>query len=90
MYLEAPITYSYTCITDSSFHDFFCYYNCRVDNFLTIKIADFGLAKDVYTTEYYRVDKHAILPVKWMAIESLLDGYFDGKTDVVRIYYAIC
>ena len=55
----------------------------RVDTLLTIKIADFGLAKDVYSTEYYRVDKHTTLPVKWMSIESLLDGYFDEKTDVV-------
>ena len=55
----------------------------RVDEFLSIKITDFGLAKDVYTTEYYRVEKHTTLPVKWMSIESLLDGYFDEKTDVV-------
>ena len=55
----------------------------RVDKFLSIKIADFGLAKDIYSTEYYRVDKHITLPVKWMSIESLLDGYFDEKTDVV-------
>ena len=57
----------------------------RVDTLHTIKIADFGLAKDVYSTEYYRVEKHTTLPVKWMAIESLLDGYFDEKTDVVLI-----
>ena len=30
------------------------------------------------------MDKHTTLPVKWMSIESLLDGYFDEKTDVVR------
>ena len=56
----------------------------RVDDLLAIKIADFGLAKDIYSTEYYRVDKHTTLPVKWMSLESLLDGYFDEKTDVVR------
>ena len=59
-----------------------CHY--RVNTLLSIKIADFGLAKDVYSTEYYRVDKHTRLPVKWMSLESLLDGYFDEKTDVVR------
>ena len=59
-----------------------CHY--RVNTLLTIKIADFGLAKDIYSTEYYRVDKHTRLPVKWMSLESLLDGYFDEKTDVVR------
>jgi len=55
----------------------------RVDKFCSIKLADFGLAKDIYSTEYYRVDKHTTLPVKWMAVESLLDGYFNEKTDVV-------
>ena len=62
---------------------FYVFCSFRVDKFLSIKIADFGLAKDIYSTEYYRVEKHTTLPVKWMAIESLLDGYFDEKTDVV-------
>jgi len=51
-------------------------------------VADFGLTRDIYSTEYYRIEKHTTLPVKWMALESLLDGYFDEKTDVVCI--AIC
>ena len=70
-----------------------CVHTChyRVDSSLTIKIADFGLAKDVYSTEYYRIDKHTRLPVKWMALESLLDGYFDEKTDVVCMsLYILC
>ena len=58
----------------------------RVDKFLSIKIADFGLARDIYSTEYYRVDTHTTLPVKWMSLESLLDGLFDEKTDVVCMY----
>ena len=58
-------------------------YIYRVDEKMTIRVADFGLTKDVYSTEYYRAEKHAKLPVKWMSLESLLDGYFDEKTDVV-------
>ena len=49
-------------------------------------MADFGFARDIYTNDYYRMDQHTILPVKWMPLESLLDGYFDEKTDVVRTY----
>ena len=49
-------------------------------------MADFGLARDIYSTEYYRVNQHALLPVKWMSLESLMDGYFDEKTDVVCMY----
>ena len=48
-----------------------------------IKVADFGLTKDIYVSEYYRASKNVLLPVKWMALESLLDQYFDEKTDVV-------
>ena len=58
-------------------------YIYRVDEKMTIRVADFGLTKDVYSTEYYRAEKHAKLPVKWMSLESLLDGYFDEKSDVV-------
>ena len=58
-------------------------YVLRVDDMLSVKVADFGLARDIYTTEYYRVDQKTTLPIKWMAVESLLDGYFDEKTDVV-------
>ena len=63
----------------------------RVDETLSIKVADFGLARDIYSTEYYRVEQHTTLPVKWMALESLLDGYFDEKTDVVSaLVTSIC
>ena len=60
----------------------------RVDENMMIRVADFGLTRDIYSTEYYRADKHATLPVKWMSLESLLDGYFDEKTDVVCFVYA--
>ena len=61
----------------------------RVDEKLSIKVADFGLARDIYTTEYYRMSQHTIMPVKWMALEALLDGYFDEKTDMVHIHIFI-
>ena len=64
-------------------------YFYRVDERLSIKVADFGLARDVYSTEYYRVEQHVVLPVKWMSLESLMDGYFDEKTDVVS-YLSKC
>ena len=64
-------------------------YILRVDEKLSIKVADFGLARDIYTTEYYRMNQHTIIPVKWMALEALLDGYFDEKTDMVRIHIFI-
>ena len=65
------------------------YCSYRVDENHNIRIADFGLTKDIYTSEYYRGDKHDALPVKWMAPESIDDFYFDEKTDVVSVFYLL-
>ena len=54
-----------------------------------VKIADFGLSKDVYHKDYYRRDEKSStpLPIKWMALESLRNnGEFSSKSDVVRLY----
>ena len=56
----------------------------RVDDNLLVKIADFGLSRDVYESSYYVLRHAAKLPVRWMALESLLDGCFNLKSDVVR------
>ena len=52
-----------------------------------MKVGDFGLAEDVHTTGYFRQNKDAAvrLPFKWMAPESLRDGLFSEKSDVVSI-----
>ena len=53
-----------------------------------IKVADFGLSESMdVTKEYFRQNKDTAikLPVKWMAIESITDGIFSEKTDVVRM-----
>ena len=54
-----------------------------------IKVADFGLTEDVYARNYLKQtteqeEPPVKLPVKWMALESLNDGIFSEKTDVVR------
>lgn len=49
-----------------------------------VKVADFGLSRDIYERDYYRVsDSRRPLPVKWMAIESLEAGVFSTKSDIV-------
>uniref|UniRef100_A0A3B4GCW9 Macrophage stimulating 1 receptor n=1 Tax=Pundamilia nyererei TaxID=303518 RepID=A0A3B4GCW9_9CICH len=57
--------------------------NC-LDESYTVKVADFGMARDVFDKEYYSVQDHrkAKLPVKWMAIESLQTQKFTSKSDV--------
>lgn len=47
-----------------------------------VKIADFGMARDIYRSDYYRKGGKAMLPIKWMPPEAFLDGLFTSKTDV--------
>lgn len=56
--------------------------NCMLDSDLTVKVADFGLSRDVYETHYYSSDNKKKLPVKWMSPESLEKGSYNSKTDV--------
>ena len=56
----------------------------RVDQNMIVKVADFGLSRDIYTKEYYSSEnRKAKLPVKWMAIESLVRAHYTSKSDVV-------
>jgi serine/threonine protein kinase len=57
--------------------------NCMLDENLLVKVADFGLSRDIYTKEYYSSeDTKAKLPVKWMALESLTKNVYTTKSDV--------
>lgn len=56
--------------------------NCLVGRSYTIKIADFGMSQDLYSADYYRIEGRAMLPIRWMAWESILLGKFTTKSDV--------
>ena len=47
-----------------------------------MKIADFGMARRVSDTEIYKVEGKAVLPIRWLAPESLLYGIFSTASDV--------
>ncbi|CAK1585368.1 unnamed protein product [Parnassius mnemosyne] len=47
-----------------------------------VKIGDFGLARDIYKNDYYRKEGEGLLPVRWMAVECLVDGVFSCQSDV--------
>ncbi|KAH8383986.1 hypothetical protein KR009_011626 [Drosophila setifemur] len=56
--------------------------NVLVSDDYVLKIADFGLARDIQTTDYYRKNTNGRLPIKWMAPESLQEKFYDSKSDV--------
>ena len=62
---------------------YLCTYAYRLDDEFTVKIADFGLTREVFSKDYYKVKTSNKLPVKWMALESLHDKISNQKTDVV-------
>ncbi|XP_078572767.1 uncharacterized protein LOC144859754 isoform X2 [Branchiostoma floridae x Branchiostoma japonicum] len=67
--------------------------NCMLDENLRVKVADFGLCRDVHEKGYYRIQSwetgqhpcpppQVKLPYKWMAPESHATYIFDTKTDI--------
>lgn len=56
--------------------------NCLVAADQTVKIGDFGLARDIFASDYYRRGNQARLPVRWMAPEALRDNIFTTASDV--------
>lgn len=59
-----------------------------MDNEGNVKVADFGLPEEVYTAGYLQQGQEASvrLSYKWMPPESLQDGLFTEKSDVVGWY----
>ncbi|CAL8099243.1 unnamed protein product [Orchesella dallaii] len=56
--------------------------NCMVGEDLCVKVGDFGMTKEVIQSDYYRKQTRGLLPVRWMAPESLHDGVFTNQSDV--------
>ncbi|CAG03103.1 unnamed protein product, partial [Tetraodon nigroviridis] len=63
--------------------------NCLVGNGLLVKIGDFGMSRDIYSSDYYRVGVwapyvggHTMLPIRWMPPESIMYRKFSTESDV--------
>ena len=55
--------------------------NCLVGPNYLVKISDFGMSRSLYESHYYRIQGHAVLPVRWMSMECFY-GKFSQKSDV--------
>uniref|UniRef100_A0A8D0FP87 Tyrosine-protein kinase receptor n=1 Tax=Strix occidentalis caurina TaxID=311401 RepID=A0A8D0FP87_STROC len=53
--------------------------NCLVGHDLVVKIGDFGMSRDIYSTDYYRVNMGGI---RWMPPESILYRKFTTESDI--------
>ncbi|WAR10630.1 NTRK2-like protein [Mya arenaria] len=56
--------------------------NCLVGEGLTLKISDFGMSRDIYTCDYYRIGGSRMLPVRWMSPEAVKWGKFTTESDI--------
>ncbi|XP_078355950.1 proto-oncogene tyrosine-protein kinase receptor Ret-like isoform X1 [Oculina patagonica] len=56
--------------------------NVLVGEGLRCKITDFGMARDLGKAEVYVRRSNGLMPVKWMAVESLKSQVFTTKSDV--------
>lgn len=62
-----------------------------VDDDLRVQITDNALARDLFPQDYHCLGDNENRPIKWLAIESLLNKTFSTASDVVseRISFLI-
>ncbi|XP_043242670.1 discoidin domain-containing receptor 2-like [Amphibalanus amphitrite] len=56
--------------------------NCVVFDELHVKLTDTGSGRELYSADYYRLDDHTRLPVRWIAWEALFMGQQSSASDV--------
>jgi len=56
--------------------------NCLVNAGRSVKLADFGMTRPMFESDYYRFSRKGMLPVRWMSPESLADGIFTPLSDI--------
>ena len=63
--------------------------NILVGDNNTMKITDFGLSKHLYDDPVYVQNQDGKLPIRWMAIEAILEQKFSVQSDVYVLYHFV-
>ena len=56
--------------------------NCFVGRGLTVRVGDFGMSRNLYHKDYFKVTGNAVLPIRWSAWESIILGKFTTQSDI--------
>ncbi|XP_067839673.1 muscle, skeletal receptor tyrosine-protein kinase [Heptranchias perlo] len=56
--------------------------NCLVGENLEVKIADFGLSRNIYSADYYKANENDAIPIRWMPPESIFFNRYTTESDV--------
>ncbi|XP_045543925.1 tyrosine-protein kinase RYK isoform X3 [Salmo salar] len=56
--------------------------NCVIDDSMQVKICDNALSRDLFPMDYHCLGDNENRPVRWMALESLLNHDFSTASDV--------
>ncbi|KAG8455051.1 hypothetical protein GDO86_001317 [Hymenochirus boettgeri] len=56
--------------------------NCLVGNNMVVKIADFGLSRNIYSADYYKANENDAIPIRWMPPESIFYNRYTSESDV--------
>lgn len=59
---------------------------CSIDEALQVKITDNALSRDLFPMDYHCLGDNENRPVRWMALESLVNNEFSSASDVVRFF----
>ncbi|KAJ7335393.1 hypothetical protein JRQ81_013334 [Phrynocephalus forsythii] len=56
--------------------------NCLVGESMVVKIADFGLSRNMYSADYYKANENDAIPIRWMPPESIFYNRYTTESDV--------
>ncbi|MEE6459026.1 hypothetical protein FKM82_000513 [Ascaphus truei] len=56
--------------------------NCLVSENMVVKIADFGLSRNIYSADYYKANENDAIPIRWMPPESIFYNRYTSESDV--------